>query len=106
MLLETIIELLIWLPELIISLIPDLEIEIPENLLSGISNIVDITGYLFPISALLPIIFLFIGIDVAQIVVAIILRIKSFIPTRDLQNLFSFSLKTLSTNTYGKFSSL
>ena len=81
MLLEAVISLLLFIPNMILSMIPTIEINLPENIFSGVSGILGTVGYLFPVTALLPIIVVSIALDVARVVVAIIIRIKSFIPT-------------------------
>jgi hypothetical protein len=81
MIIEAIFTLLLFIPELILSLIPTVNIEIPDNIMDGANVMFGALGYFLPVTALLPIIIVSIGIDVARIVIAIIIRIKSFIPT-------------------------
>ena len=80
MILEAIFSLLLFIPKLIFSLIPTISIEIPENVFAGVSGVIGVVAYLFPIGALLPILVLSLTLDSARIIMAIIVRIKSFIP--------------------------
>jgi hypothetical protein len=64
-----------------INQLPDIDFTIPENVFDGLKYIFDGIAYFIPIKALLPILFIDISISVFQIVWALILRIKSFIPT-------------------------
>lgn len=64
-----------------ISLLPTVNFTFPSNLLSTISDLVVGIGYVLPIPALMPIFFISISITMFKVVLAIIVRVKSFIPT-------------------------
>jgi hypothetical protein len=49
--------------------------------MSGISEVFGMVSYLFPVAALLPIIIMSIALDTFRIIMAIVVRIKSFIPS-------------------------
>ena len=80
MLLEAIVGILLFIPNLLFSMLPTIEFTIPDNILSGVSDIFAMVGYFFPIAALLPILVMSLALDMFRIVVAIVVRIKSFIP--------------------------
>ena len=81
MLIEAVFSLLLFLPEFLLSLLPEVSIELPENVMEGAGTIFGAIGFFFPVAALLPIIIISISLDIFRIVMAIVVRIKSFIPT-------------------------
>lgn len=81
MLLKAIFGLLLAIPKAIISLFPSVDILLPDGVMSGASTVLGYVGYFLPIKGLLPIIVLGLALDNAQLIWAIVLRIKSFIPT-------------------------
>lgn len=64
-----------------LSALPEIKFEMPENIMDNLIGIFEIVCFLLPVKALLPILITSVTIDLAQIVIAIIIRIKSFIPT-------------------------
>jgi hypothetical protein len=81
MIIEGVFSLLLFIPELLLSLLPTITIELPDNVLSGANSLFGAIGYIFPVAALLPIVVMSIALDSFRIIVAIVIRIKSFIPT-------------------------
>jgi len=67
--------------ESILTGVPVIELVIPENILSGASEVFRAVTFLFPVYALLPIPIISISMDLFQITMAILVRVKSFIPT-------------------------
>lgn len=65
----------------IISSLPSIDFNIPDNVLEGLSYISQYVNYFIPVSALMPILVINVSLSVFHIVWSIILRIKSFIPT-------------------------
>jgi hypothetical protein len=78
---EVIVTTILFIPELLLSLLPIIELEIPNNVLVGISEVLGAVAYIFPITALLPILIINLAMDMFRIIVALVVRIKSFIPT-------------------------
>ena len=66
---------------LLIDTLDNFTFTIPLGVFNGLSILAKDLGYLFPVSALLPIIIIKIGLRVFSIFWTIILKIKSFIPT-------------------------
>jgi len=81
MLIETNIRMMLFLPELLLSMLPQIELELPDNVLAGLGDVFGAVGYFFPVAALLPILIISIAMDLFQIIMAIVVRIKSFVPT-------------------------
>ena len=81
MLIENNIVLMLFWLELFLDMFPTIELVLPDNVLSGASEVLGSVAYFLPIAALLPILIISFALDLAQIVVAIVVRIKSFIPT-------------------------
>lgn len=65
----------------LISLLPDISFSIPENIFEGLRDILGVLGFIFPIKGLLIILATSISINSFHIIWALILRLKSFIPT-------------------------
>ena len=68
-------------PKALLSLLPDMAISIPDGVFNWILDIARAVGYLLPIKSLLAILGMSLSIRGFQIVWALILRVKSFIPT-------------------------
>lgn len=81
MITEFILNLLCFIPNKLLDGLGSLSISIPDDVFNGFNSIFSNLGYIFPIKGLLVIISISISIKVFQIVWALILRIKSFIPT-------------------------
>jgi hypothetical protein len=80
MILELIFGLLLFIPNLLLSLLPTISLELPANIVAGITPVFGAIAFFFPIAALLPIIIMSVALDSFKIIVAIVIRIKSFIP--------------------------
>lgn len=65
----------------LISLLPDISFSIPDNIFNGLKEIFGLLGFIFPVKGLLVILTTSISIKLFHIIWALILRIKSFIPT-------------------------
>lgn len=81
MITEAILNVLIFIPNLLLDGIQGINIAIPDNIFNGLNSIFSCLGYIFPISGLLVILGISFAIKNFQIIWAIILRIKSFIPS-------------------------
>ena len=81
MITKLIIDFLLLLPNALLDLVPHLEIAIPDGVFNSLNNILGLLGFVFPVKGLLVIITTSISIKLFHIVWALILRIKSFIPT-------------------------
>ena len=81
MITESIIDMFLLLPSLIISALPPLDISIPSNLFDTVTSVFYGLGYVLPLVGLAPIVGMELAISFFKIVIAIVLRVKSFIPT-------------------------
>lgn len=81
MIVEAIFRALLTVPEMILNAVPVLDFTIPDGVLSGLSSILGNIGFFLPIRQLMPILYISLSIDVARLGMAILMRIKSFIPT-------------------------
>lgn len=78
---KLIIDFILLIPNTLLDLLPDMSVAIPSNISEGLNNILGLLGFVFPVKGLLLILSLSFGIKGFHIIWAIILRIKSFIPT-------------------------
>lgn len=81
MITSAIINFFIYLFNGILSVLPSINLEIPENITETICDFFGVVGYFLPLGALMPILVCSAGILGFRFIWAIILRIKSFIPT-------------------------
>lgn len=81
MITKLIIDFVLFLPNALLNLLPDMSVAIPYNISEGLNSILSLLGFVFPIKGLLLILSLSFGIKGFHIIWALILRIKSFIPT-------------------------
>ena len=81
MITEGILNILAFLPNLLLDSMGEISISIPENIFDGLNSIFGCLGFVFPVSGLLVILSLSFLIKNFQIIWSLILRIKSFIPT-------------------------
>lgn len=81
MITESILNTLAFIPNLLLENMSTISLTIPDNIFEGLNSIFNCLGFLFPISGLLIILGTSFSIKSIQIVWAIIIRIKSFIPT-------------------------
>lgn len=72
----------IFLPvNALIDILPNISFSIPDNIFNGLKDILGMLGFIFPVKGLLVILGTSISIKLFHIIWALILRIKSFIPT-------------------------
>jgi hypothetical protein len=81
MITESILNIFMFIPRIIIGLLPTIPAKIPENVFSTVDNLLYGIGYVLPMTALAPIFIISFAIDGFRVIMAIIVRIKSFIPT-------------------------
>lgn len=81
MITEAILNVLAFIPNLLLDGMQGLSLSLPDNIFNGLNSIFGCLGYIFPIGGLLVILGISFTIKNFQIIWAIILRIKSFIPT-------------------------
>lgn len=81
MITDFILNILFFIPCSMLKTMPEIDISIPDNVFNGIESFVCNVAYVFPIKVLLPIIFISISVDVFHITWALVIRIKSFIPS-------------------------
>lgn len=81
MLLTALIDVLLFIPRMIINLIPNFDFVFPVDVMRGLVSITYGIGYFLPVVELMPILIFSIVFKSGKIVMEIIYRIKSFIPT-------------------------
>ncbi|MFR5507686.1 MAG: hypothetical protein ACLTKT_00530 [Clostridia bacterium] len=81
MITEGILNILAFIPNLLLDSMESISLSIPNNIFDGLNSIFNCLGFLFPIKGLLVILGISFAIKSFQIIWAIVLRIKSFIPT-------------------------
>lgn len=81
MITESILNILCFIPNILLNNMNGISLSIPNDIFSGLDSIFNCLGFIFPIKGLLIILGISISIKAFQIIWAIILRVKSFIPT-------------------------
>lgn len=81
MITEALINVFLFLPKLLLQALPDIDISIPKDVFDTLQNFLLNLEYIFPIVELLPILFISISLSLFKIAWALVIRIKSFIPT-------------------------
>lgn len=81
MITETLLNILSAPLLLLLDLLPDITISIPNDAFSSINSLFSTLGYIFPMTTYVVIIGLKTSLKLAKITIALIVRIKSFIPT-------------------------
>lgn len=81
MITEGILNILAFLPNLLLDSLGSISLSIPSNIFDGLNSIFNCLGFIFPISGLLVILGVSFTINNFQIIWSLILRIKSFIPS-------------------------
>lgn len=81
MITESILSVFLAIPRLLVSILPAIEAQLPENIFDGVSNLLYGVAFIIPVGALLPILLVSFSVDIFRVFMAIIVRIKSFIPT-------------------------
>lgn len=75
------LSILLALPRAMLLSVPPLKLSIPAVAYGPLVDVVNAVGYVFPVKALLPILAIAFSVKGVQIGWALLLRIKSFIPT-------------------------
>lgn len=81
MITDKILNILFYFPLLLAKALPDMDFSIPDNVFNGFNTFLFNVGYIIPIKALMPILVSSFAISTLKIMWALIIRIKSFIPT-------------------------
>lgn len=81
MITQKVLDVFMFIPSLIIDLVPEFTTSIPENVFDGVNTVLYGIGYVLPMTALAPIFIISFAVDNFRVVIALIVRIKSFIPT-------------------------
>lgn len=81
MITEALINVFLFLPKLLLQALPDIVISIPKDVFDTLQNFLLNLEYIFPIVELLPILVISISLSLFKIAWALVIRIKSFIPT-------------------------
>lgn len=80
MITDALLDILLFLPNLLLDGLDVLSLVIPEGVFDGLAKIFAFIGW-FPIKQLLPILVMSISVATFKITWALLIRIKSFIPT-------------------------
>lgn len=72
---------LLWTPVMALIDLLSFRVTIPSGVLAGLSTLLANVWWVFPVTSILPIFALKIGIRMAQFSFAVVVRAKSFIPT-------------------------
>lgn len=81
MITELILTPFIFIAKLIISLLPDFVVDLPESIMHGINVLSQNVGYILPISGLIRIFNFYLLFLLFRFGFSLVIRIKSFIPT-------------------------
>ena len=83
MITQAIIDFLCYIPLMLLNSLDSLgfDIAVPDAFFTGLRSLMNCLAFIFPVAALLPILAFSFSVRFFQIAWAIILRIKSFIPT-------------------------
>ncbi len=81
MITESILNILCFIPINLLNSMEGISISIPDNVFNGLNSILGCLGFIFPIKGLLLIFTISFAIKSFQVIWALIIRIKSFIPT-------------------------
>lgn len=81
MITDKIIDVFLALPLLLIDSLPEVNFSIPDHVMNGVSAFLLNIGYFVPIKELMPILIISLSVKTFQIAWALVIRIKSFIPT-------------------------
>lgn len=81
MITEAVLNVFFVLPALLINLLPSINIALPNDLVNITSTLFKGLGYVLPIAGLMPILLFSLALNSFHIIWAIVIRVKSFIPT-------------------------
>jgi hypothetical protein len=81
MIIEAIITALLFIPNILIGLLPTITTEFPDGITEVVRGTFGVVSYFIPVAALVPIIVLYFSMDLFKVFMALVVRIKSFIPS-------------------------
>ena len=81
MITNAIINVLLAPVNILLDLLPAVDVSIPADAFNSMSSVFDCIGFVLPVSAICPVLLMCIGLKTARSVMALVVRIKSFIPT-------------------------
>lgn len=81
MITETILNVLCSPLLLLLDILPSVSVTIPDSIFAQLDSFFGLLGYVFPMASLCTILGIKISLKLAKITVALVVRIKSFIPT-------------------------
>lgn len=81
MITDTIINIFLALPRNLLALLPDINFELPEVAFQELFDIISSLTWALPVVALMPILVISFALQGFKIAWALLIRIKSFIPT-------------------------
>ena len=65
----------------LLSLLPDIDLSLPDNIFNSVSSVLANVAYVLPVVALMPIFVISLSLSIFRASWSLIIRIKSFIPT-------------------------
>jgi len=81
MIVDAILDLILSVPLALLNALPDINIEISENVFNGMETFFGNVAYALPVVQLLPILIISNALMLFRVAWAIVIRVKSFIPT-------------------------
>jgi hypothetical protein len=80
MITEAILSIFLAIPRFIVSILPSVEAQLPDNVFAGMNTFLYGVAFILPVAALLPILIVSFSVDIFRVFMALAVRIKSFIP--------------------------
>jgi hypothetical protein len=80
MITEAILSAFLLVPQIAINLLPEVPAVMPDSVINGANVALYGIGWVLPVSELLPILIISLAVDNFKIIMAVVVRIKSFIP--------------------------
>ncbi len=81
MITNAIVDVLLSPVLILVDLLPAVDVSIPDTAFNNMSSVFDCIGFVLPVSVICPVLVMRIGLKIARSVMALVVRIKSFIPT-------------------------
>lgn len=81
MIVDAILDLILSIPLALLDTLPDINLEISDNVFSGMETFFANVAYALPVVQLLPILIISNALMLFRVAWAIVIRVKSFIPT-------------------------
>lgn len=81
MITNAIVDVLLAPVLILVDLLPAVDVSIPDTAFNNMSSAFDCIGFVLPVSVICPVLVMRIGLKTARSVMALVVRIKSFIPT-------------------------